>query len=65
MVMDSEFVKVDEEAAKIYKAHNLVPKVGSPLETEDEVIKALKSADAVQVGLLKVTCNIIKNCSET
>jgi D-3-phosphoglycerate dehydrogenase len=62
LVMDTEFIKVDEEAAKIYEAHNVTPMVGLPLETEDDAIRSLKNADAMQVGLLKVTRNIIKNC---
>ena len=62
LVTDTEFIKVDEEAAKIYEAHNVMPMVGLPLETEDDAIKSLENADAMQVGLLKVTRNIIKNC---
>jgi D-3-phosphoglycerate dehydrogenase len=61
IVMDPEYTEVDEVAVEIYKVHNVIPRVGLPLDKED-AIKYLKNADAVQVGLFKVTRKIIENC---
>ncbi len=61
LILDTEYRHVDENALRIYAAHNVLPITGLPLDTKENAIETLKNADAIQVGLFKVTQNILKN----